>query len=141
MIELLGLEIGQQSIVIGIIAGLTYAALAAGFVLIYRSTGVLNFAHGEMGFFGLAIFVMMIINYELNWWVAFVLAIAGTALIGMAVELIVVRRLLSSDSVDRLPSPLNAPSVSSAMRLLERLRVRSPPSPANAPAASSMMGL
>ncbi len=96
MIELLGLEIGQQSIVIGIIAGLTYAALAAGFVLIYRSTGVLNFAHGEMGFFGLAIFVMMIINYELNWWVAFALAIAGTALIGMAVELIVVRRLFES---------------------------------------------
>ena len=96
MIELLGIEIGQQSIVIGIIAGLTYAALAAGFVLIYRSTGVLNFAHGEMGFFGLAIFVMMIINYELKWWVAFGLAIVGTALIGMAVELIVVRRLFDS---------------------------------------------
>ena len=96
MIELLGLEIGQQAIVVGIIAGLTYAALAAGFVIIYRSTGVLNFAHGELGFFGLAIFVMMIINYELNWWIAFVLAVVGTALIGMVVELIVVRRLFES---------------------------------------------
>lgn len=96
MIELFGLEIGQQAIVLGIITGLTYAALAAGFVLIYRSTGVLNFAHGEMGFFGLAIFVMMIVNYRLSWWVAFVLAIAATAVIGMAVELIVVRRLFES---------------------------------------------
>ena len=58
MIELLGIDVGQQMIVIGLITGLTYAALAAGFVLIYRSTGVLNFAHGEMGVFGLAIFVM-----------------------------------------------------------------------------------
>lgn len=96
MIELFGLEIGQQAVFLGVITGLTYAALAAGFVLIYRSTGVLNFAHGEMGFFGLAIFVMMIVNYRLSWWVAFVVAIAGTALIGMVVELTVVRRLFES---------------------------------------------
>lgn len=96
MIEILGIEFGQQAIVIGLITGLTYAALAAGFILVYRSTGVLNFAHGEMGVFGLAIFVMMIVNYNVNWWVAFGLAIAGTALIGMIVELIVVRRLFTS---------------------------------------------
>ena len=43
--------------------GLTYAAFAAGFVLIYRSTGVLNFAHGEMGAFGLAVFVLLLVDY------------------------------------------------------------------------------
>lgn len=96
MIELLGIELSQQSVVIGLITGLTYAALAAGFVLVYRSTGVLNFAHGEMGVFGLAIFVMMIVNYGIAWWLAFFLAIAGTALIGMLTELIVVRRLFTS---------------------------------------------
>jgi ABC-type branched-subunit amino acid transport system ATPase component/ABC-type branched-subunit amino acid transport system permease subunit len=96
MIEFLGIEVGQQMVVIGLITGLTYAALAAGFVLVYRSTGVLNFAHGEMGVFGLAIFVMMIVNYDLNWWLAFALAVVGTALIGMVVELIVIRRLFSS---------------------------------------------
>ncbi|MDG2027988.1 MAG: ATP-binding cassette domain-containing protein [Acidimicrobiales bacterium] len=96
MIELLGIELSQQSVVIGLITGLTYAALAAGFVLVYRSTGVLNFAHGEMGVFGLAIFVMMIVNYGVAWWLAFFLAIAATALIGMLVELIVVRRLFTS---------------------------------------------
>ena len=96
MIEILGVDVGQQMVVIGLITGLTYAALAAGFVLVYRSTGVLNFAHGEMGVFGLAIFVMMIVNYDLNWWLAFALAVIGTALIGMVVELIVIRRLFTS---------------------------------------------
>ncbi|MCQ3813157.1 MAG: ATP-binding cassette domain-containing protein [Acidimicrobiia bacterium] len=96
MIELLGLEVAQQAIIIGLVVGLTYAALAAGFVLIYRATGVLNFAHGEMGFFGLALFVLMVVNYEVNWWLAFVLAIAATAFVGMSVELIVVRRLFQS---------------------------------------------
>ncbi|MFT5203289.1 MAG: ABC-type branched-subunit amino acid transport system ATPase component [Candidatus Aldehydirespiratoraceae bacterium] len=96
MIELLGIEISQGSIFFGLITGLTYAALAAGFVLIYRSTGVLNFAHGEMGVFGLAIFVMLIVNYGINWWLALFLAVVGSALIGMLIELIVVRRLFHS---------------------------------------------
>ena len=82
MIELLGIEISQQALLIGIVTGLAYAAFAAGFVLIYRSTGVLNFAHGEMGAFGLAVFVLLIANYGLNWWLAFVLAIASCAAAG-----------------------------------------------------------
>lgn len=96
MIEFLGFEFGQQDLVIGLITGLSYAALAAGFVLVYRSTGVLNFAHGEIGFFGLALFVMMIVNYGVSWWLAFAVAVFATAFIGMAVELIVVRRLFNS---------------------------------------------
>ena len=96
MIELLGITIGQQSMVYGLVTGLTYAAFAAGFVLIYRSTGVLNFAHGEVGAFGVALFVLLLAQYGLNWWLSFVLALAACAAIGMAIELIVIRRLFAS---------------------------------------------
>lgn len=96
MIELLGVEISQQALLVGLVTGLTYAAFAAGFVLIYRSTGVLNFAHGEMGAFGLAVFVLLLVNYDVNWWFAFVLAVAACALAGAVVELVVVRRLFDS---------------------------------------------
>ena len=34
---------------IGAISGLLYALLAAGLVLVYRSTGVINFAYGQLG--------------------------------------------------------------------------------------------
>ena len=96
MIELLGITIGQQSLVLGLVTGLTYAAFAAGFVLIYRSTGVLNLAHGEVGAFGVALFVLLLAQYGLNWWLSFVLALAACAAIGMAIELIVIRRLFTS---------------------------------------------
>ena len=96
MIELLGITIGQQSLASGLVSGLTYAAFAAGFVLIYRSTGVLNFAHGEVGAFGVALFVLLLAQYGLNWWLSFVLALAACAAMGMAIELIVIRRLFAS---------------------------------------------
>ena len=96
MIELAGFGVGQQSLVIGLVTGLTYAAFAAGFVLIYRSTGVLNFAHGEVGAFGVALFVLLLAQYHLNWWLSFVLALAACAAMGMAIELIVIRRLFAS---------------------------------------------
>ena len=96
MIEFLGITVGQQSLMLGLVTGLTYAAFAAGFVLIYRSTGVLNFAHGEVGAFGVALFVLLLAQYGLNWWLSFVLALAACAAIGMAIELIVIRRLFAS---------------------------------------------
>jgi len=96
MIEFLGITIGQQSLVLGLVTGLTYASFAAGFVLIYRSTGVLNFAHGEVGAFGVALFVLLLAQYSVNWWLSFLLALAACAAIGMAIELIVIRRLFNS---------------------------------------------
>ena len=99
MIEIVGIEIGQQALVSGLVIGLTYAAFAAGFVLIYRSTGVLNFAHGEMGAFGLAVFVLFVVNYDVNWWLALVFAIGACAMAGMMVELIVIRRLFHAPRV------------------------------------------
>ncbi|NDH88462.1 MAG: MFS transporter [Actinobacteria bacterium] len=96
MIEIAGIEIASQAIVSGLVSGLIYAAFAAGFVLIYRSTGVLNFAQGEQGAFGLALFVLLNANYDVPWWAAFVLAVVGSAVVGALIELLVVRRLFSS---------------------------------------------
>ena len=85
MIEIAGIEIASQAIVSGLVSGLIYAAFAAGFVLIYRSTGVLNFAQGEQGAFGLALFVLLNANYDVPWWAAFVLAVVGSAVVGALV--------------------------------------------------------
>ena len=81
-----------QYLLDGSVRGLTFAALAAGFVLIYRSTGVLNFAHAEVGAVGLAIFVYLLVQVNLNWWFAFALSLIAGAMISMIVELIVVER-------------------------------------------------
>ena len=39
----------KQSLVIGMITGSAYGLVALGLVLIYKSTGVFNFAQGEFG--------------------------------------------------------------------------------------------
>jgi ABC-type branched-subunit amino acid transport system permease subunit/ABC-type branched-subunit amino acid transport system ATPase component len=93
---MLAFTINQQMIFSGLIAGMTYAVFAAGFVLIYRCTGVLNFAQGEIGAFGAALLALLVVNYEIPYWFALALVIAACALIGTAIELSVVRRLFSS---------------------------------------------
>ncbi|MBO9523137.1 MAG: ATP-binding cassette domain-containing protein [Nocardioidaceae bacterium] len=89
----------QQAVVNGVVLGLVYAILAAGFVLIYRSTGVLNFAQGEIGAFGVAIFTLLAAGYDVPYWVSFVLAVAASCLVGLVIETTVVRRLSAASKL------------------------------------------
>ncbi len=91
-----GIEITQQAVFYGAVFGLIYAVFAAGFVLVYRATGVLNFAQGEIGAFGAAIFALFHVQYGVPYWLAFGFAVVATAVIGMVIELSVVRRLFDS---------------------------------------------
>jgi len=67
----LGLEITQQALFYGVVFGLVYAVFAAGFVLVYRATGVLNFAQGEIGAMGAALFALFHVQYGVPYWLAF----------------------------------------------------------------------
>jgi ABC-type branched-subunit amino acid transport system ATPase component/ABC-type branched-subunit amino acid transport system permease subunit len=91
-----GIEVTQQAIFYGAVFGLIYAVFAAGFVLVYRATGVLNFAQGEIGAMGAAIFALFHVQYDVPYWLAFGFAVVATAVIGMVIELSVVRRLFDS---------------------------------------------
>src|SRR3954454_11166735 len=90
---LFGWGITIQTLIIGALTGLTYAVLAAGLVLVYRATRVINFAHGEMGAFGAALLAKLVLDEHWNFFLAFVLVLAVGAAIGATVELTVVRRL------------------------------------------------
>ena len=92
----MGWGVSQQDLLIGGVTGLTYAALAAGFVLVYRGSGILNFAHADVGALGAAVFVLMLAGYGLNWWMAFAVAIVGGFIVGGAIELAIIRRLSQS---------------------------------------------
>ena len=65
-------------------------------MLVYRCTGILNFAQGEIGAFGVALFALFHVQYGVPYWLAFAFAVVATALIGMVIELTVVRRLFDS---------------------------------------------
>jgi branched-subunit amino acid ABC-type transport system permease component len=44
-----GWDVSQQMLLSGVVQGLAYAVLAAGIVLVYRASGVINFAVAAFG--------------------------------------------------------------------------------------------
>ena len=54
----------------GLLAGLMYAMVAIGFVLIYKASGVFNFAQGSMVLFAALTFVMLN-EHGLPFWARF----------------------------------------------------------------------
>src|SRR5579884_4144119 len=66
-------------ILLGTIIGLTYGLLAVGLVLIYRTNRIINFAHGQIGAFGAAVFGLVAVSWHIPYWVAFPLALAAAA--------------------------------------------------------------
>ena len=64
-------QLAQQT-VIGLSSGGTWALLALAIVLIYRSTGVVNFAQGEMATFATYI-TWTLMDHGLGFWPAFAL--------------------------------------------------------------------
>jgi branched-chain amino acid transport system permease protein len=70
-----------------------YALLAAGYVLIYRSTRVLNLAHGELMVFGAFVFYQALLLYPDGPVGAVVLGLAGGAALGALVYVLVMRPL------------------------------------------------
>ncbi len=84
------IEIGviMQGAALGVGTGL----MAVGLVLVYRTTRVINFAYGAMGTVCGALAAGLRQGWDWSWWVVAPLTIAAGVLIGMAVELSVVRR-------------------------------------------------
>src|SRR5438874_2898021 len=91
-----GWQISAETLVIGALTGLTYAILAAGLVLVYRATKVINFAHGQMGAFCAAILAKLVLDEHWNFFGALVAVLAMGAALGAIIELTVVRRLFKA---------------------------------------------
>jgi ABC-type branched-subunit amino acid transport system ATPase component/ABC-type branched-subunit amino acid transport system permease subunit len=78
---------------LGAFTGLTYGLLAVGLVLVFRSSRFINFAHGDIGFFGAAIMLTLVLQAGLPYWLGFLGGVLAGALAGALTETAVVRRL------------------------------------------------
>jgi len=83
-----------QLLVNGLSIGFLYGLAAMGFVMIFKSSSVLNFAHGELMALGAFIFLAMISWAGLPVYVAFPVALAGCFVLGFVVERIFLRPLI-----------------------------------------------
>jgi branched-chain amino acid transport system permease protein len=82
----------------GLLAGVMYSLVALGFVLIFKASGVFNFAQGAMVFFAALIFVSL---HEKGWGLPSAAAATLTAMVLLAffVERFVLRPLVNQPSI------------------------------------------
>lgn len=85
-----------QQVVLGLESGAIYASLALALVLVYRATGVINFAQGEMAMFSTYI-ASSLLAHGFSYWQMF----AATLAIGFAGGLAIERTLIRP--VERAP--------------------------------------
>jgi branched-chain amino acid transport system permease protein len=92
----------SQALVIGVITGAGYGLVALGLVLVYKSSGVFNFAQGEFG--TVAIYALYRVHDKIGIPLvpAMVVALAASVLMGVATERVVVRRLFDAPRVTLL---------------------------------------
>ena len=79
-----------QQVVAGLSSGGTYATLAVALVLIYRATGVVNFAQGELAMFSTFV-AWTLTQHGFAFWPAFVVTVLASFAGGIALERAVIR--------------------------------------------------
>ncbi|HEY7237771.1 MAG TPA: branched-chain amino acid ABC transporter permease [Burkholderiales bacterium] len=82
----------------GLLAGVMYSLVALGFVLIYKASGVFNFAQGTMVFFAALTYVSLV---ERGWnvWLALLVTLAVMVALGVATERVVLRPLVNQPQI------------------------------------------
>lgn len=78
----------------GVALGSQYALIALGFVVIYKATGVINFAQGGFVLIGAYLAYNFRQTWDLPFFVALVLAMVAGALLGAVVERVLLRRMV-----------------------------------------------
>ncbi|MBE3026612.1 branched-chain amino acid ABC transporter permease [Janthinobacterium sp. BJB1] len=83
----------------GLLSGVMYALVAIGFVLIYKASGVFNFAQGAMVFFAALTCVGIMDKFGLSLWLAIPLTMLTMIVLGMAIERVVLRPLVNQPEI------------------------------------------
>ena len=97
----MGLQFFFEVLVTGLLSGVMYSLVALGFVLIYKASGVFNFAQGAMVFFAALSFVG-IMELGAPFWLALPLTIGVMVLLGIATERFVLRPLVNQHEITLL---------------------------------------
>jgi branched-chain amino acid transport system permease protein len=82
----------------GLLSGVMYSLVALGFVLIFKASGVFNFAQGAMVFFA-ALSLVGFMEYGAPLWLAFILAFVVMTLFGIATEKLVLRKMVNQPPI------------------------------------------
>ena len=105
-------------VLLGLVIGMANAVLAVGLVLVHMSTRVINFAHGELGAFGVSMMLYLSRVLHLDYAVAFAGSLAATALLAAVVERTVIARLATAPRLVVLLATIGVSQVITVVRLI-----------------------
>lgn len=88
-----------EVLIAGLLSGVMYALVALGFVLIFKASGVFNFAQGAMVFFAALTAVGLQEKFSLSLWVAVPLTMVVMVALGFLIERIVLRPLVNQHDI------------------------------------------
>ena len=94
------MEFFLQLMVNGVSLGFLYALSALGFVMIFKSSSVLNLAHGELLAIGAFLFLVLSTWAKLPIVLSFALTLLGTFLLGFIVERLFLRPLIGENLIE-----------------------------------------
>jgi len=83
----------------GLLSGVMYSLVALGFVLIYKASGVFNFAQGSMVFFAALTFVGLQQESGLSLWLALPITLGAMVVLGLLIERVVLRPLVNQPQI------------------------------------------
>jgi branched-chain amino acid transport system permease protein len=83
----------------GLMAGVLYALVALGFVLIFKASGVFNFAQGALVLFAALTLVRLMEIFHVPLWLSIILTCAIMVLVAIAIERFVLRPLVNQEGI------------------------------------------
>src|SRR5215510_10329537 len=107
--------ITKQLVFNGAVSGLAIGLLAMGIVLVYRATRVINFAVGNMGLVGASLLALLVVNWDVPFWLAAIGSLIVGTLFGVIMELVVVRRLFYAPRVIMLVATIGIAGLAQAV--------------------------
>ncbi|MFN6992757.1 MAG: branched-chain amino acid ABC transporter permease [Aquincola tertiaricarbonis] len=83
-----------QLLVSGIAAGMVYGFIGMGYAMIYRATGVVNFAQGELMMLVAYIAFTLAGTFQLGFWPLLLASVVASVALGLLIEVLLIRPML-----------------------------------------------
>ncbi len=104
-----------QLVLNGLVVGSIYSLVALGFVVIYKSSSILNFAQGEFLMLGAYVCLSISVTGAVPFWAAFVLTMAFSVVLGLALERVILRPMIGEPVISVIMVTLGLSSILKAV--------------------------
>jgi len=104
-----------QLVINGLVVGSIYALVALGFVIIYKSSSVLNFAQGEFLVLGAYVCLAILAGSSVPFLAAFLLTLLFSAALGLTLERLILRPMIGEPVISVIMVTLGLSSILKAI--------------------------